>query len=296
MKVEPHVENIDGQFPRYILASVTPGTELPFYNVGGPGSTNYEKAALFWSANVFTIQVTKGGTGTSRNLKLLSNDGSGLTLTDSGRALVHGAAGGTWGITHGSDGIGLFINGRIGAETVPSVSLGNDNFTATFSGGAGVSQVMARVVAGLNQTSTAAFTLLDLVATGTGGSGNQRLINAAYGGSTKFYVDKNGTVVTQGGAAYKPVAAAKTATYTVASDDRFVVFDTAGAARTCNLPAAATVPGMELCIRAKGANSVTIDPNAAELIEGAATLVLASNTSIWLACDGTGWVKMGIMS
>lgn len=293
---EGHVENIEGPFPRYVFASLSPGQELPFYNVGGPGSVNYEKAALVWASNIFKIGVTKGGTGTSRQLQLYTFDGSGIVFNDNGRTNVAGAAGGVWGLTHANDGFGLFFNGRVGAETVPSVSLGNDSFGTQFGGGAGVNQVMARISAALNQSSTAGFTCLDLVVTGTGGSGNQRLISAAYGGTTRFYVDKNGTVVTGGGAAYKPVPAAKTATYTVTSDDRFVVFDTAAAARTCNLPAAASVPGMELCVRAKGANLVTLDPNAAELIEGAATLNVAANTSIWIQSDGTGWVKMGVMS
>jgi hypothetical protein len=61
---------------------------------------------------------------------------------------------------------------------------------------------------------------------------------------------------------------------------------------TLNLPAAASNSGVEFVIKKTDSNSttVTIDPNAAELIDGAATYtVLEQNTSITIVCDGTGW-------
>ena len=36
-------------------------------------------------------------------------------------------------------------------------------------------------------------------------------------------------------------------------------------------------------------NSVTIDPNGAELIDGNATLVLNAKQAAYIQCDGVGW-------
>jgi hypothetical protein len=52
----------------FALPGVSGGLSL--YNLGGPGTTDYERATVGWSANDFTISFAYGGAGTSRALKL----------------------------------------------------------------------------------------------------------------------------------------------------------------------------------------------------------------------------------
>lgn len=66
-----------------------------------------------------------------------------------------------------------------------------------------------------------------------------------------------------------------------------------GAARTITLPTAASVAGLTFVIRKSdsSANTVTIDGNGAETINGAATKVLSSQyETVTLMSDGTNWM------
>lgn len=91
---------------------------------------------------------------------------------------------------------------------------------------------------------------------------------------------------------------AKTANYTVtASDDcSCILVSASGGARTVTLPAAASAgSGFKVVIKKtdSSANTVTIDGNGSETIDGAATKVLRlQNQSVALICDGTGWRVM----
>ena len=166
---------------------------IEIYNVGSPGSADFEKVQLFWSASVATLLSTKGGTGASRTLRLQTFDGSGITFTDNGRASANGSAGSQWGLTHSGDGVGLFFNGRILTQTVPAVSLGNDTFGTPFSASSGT-QKLVSITGARNQTGTAAFTALDVTITGTGGSGSQRLLSLTAGGSDRFFITDSGQI------------------------------------------------------------------------------------------------------
>lgn len=83
--------------------------------------------------------------------------------------------------------------------------------------------------------------------------------------------------------------ATKSAGYTVLTTDRGKLFNcTSGL--TLALPAAATAAaGFMFWVKANGA-SVILDPNAAELIDGAATVTIASGSSAFVVCTGTAWV------
>lgn len=86
---------------------------------------------------------------------------------------------------------------------------------------------------------------------------------------------------------------AKTAAYTVVVGDRGKTLDCSGT-WTLSLPAAATAgAGFSLMIRNGGAGIITLDPNAAELINGAATALIAAGQSTILVCNGTAWVTIG---
>lgn len=90
--------------------------------------------------------------------------------------------------------------------------------------------------------------------------------------------------------------ATKTAAYTVgeilADSTEIVLCDATAGAFTVTLPPAATNTGRVIGVKKtdSSANAVTIDGNAAELIDGAATLVItAQNAHSVLGCDGVGW-------
>ena len=77
--------------------------------------------------------------------------------------------------------------------------------------------------------------------------------------------------------------AAKTADYTLTLNDHAATFDASGAARTATLPALSTVTAGQEYIVIKidsSANALTLDGNAAETINGAASI---STTTQWAA-------------
>lgn len=81
------------------------------------------------------------------------------------------------------------------------------------------------------------------------------------------------------------------ATYT-AADEYIILVDASGANRTINLPAASGVANRIYIIKKtdSSANTVTIDPNASETIDGATTKVLSAQYArIQIVCNGTNW-------
>jgi len=93
------------------------------------------------------------------------------------------------------------------------------------------------------------------------------------------------------GAAYGNVRAI-TASGSVAADDYLIVADATAGAVVVSLPAAATNDGRLVIVKKTdiSVNTVTLDGNSAETIDGAATQVLALQyDSITVACDGAGW-------
>jgi len=78
---------------------------------------------------------------------------------------------------------------------------------------------------------------------------------------------------------------------TMDATNHFVLVDTSAAPRTINLPAASTCAGRGYFIRnnSTSGNDVTIDPNGAETINGAATLALSDGQSAHVVCNGTAW-------
>lgn len=114
---------------------------------------------------------------------------------------------------------------------------------------------------------------------------NYQIINGAASATLTGLLQSNGLVQAR---------AAKTANYTATLNDFFIACDSTSGAFTIALPAAASSTGTIFAIKktVASANAVTIDPNAAELINGAATLVVADNTTAMIICDGTGWLTL----
>ncbi len=86
---------------------------------------------------------------------------------------------------------------------------------------------------------------------------------------------------------------AVTASTTATANDYILLCDPAGGAITVTLPAVATTqPGRTYYVRTTGTtNAVTIDGNASETIDGAATKALASGAihAVRIVSDGTAW-------
>lgn len=83
---------------------------------------------------------------------------------------------------------------------------------------------------------------------------------------------------------------------TAAGDTDFTILvNPTAAAATVTLPAAASNTGRIYVVKrsATSANSVTIDPANAELIDGASTLVLTTRQGATIQCDGVGWYIIG---
>jgi hypothetical protein len=84
----------------------------------------------------------------------------------------------------------------------------------------------------------------------------------------------------------------KSVDYTLTATDRVVLVSASGAARTMTLPAAASHTGRVYTIKKtdSSANTVTIDGNASETIDGATTKVLTAQYEVvTIQCDGANW-------
>lgn len=85
--------------------------------------------------------------------------------------------------------------------------------------------------------------------------------------------------------------ASKTATYT-AADETIILCDATSASFTINLPASTGVTDRIYIIKKtdSSANTVTIDGNASETIDGATTKVISTQyDKVIIACDGSNW-------
>jgi hypothetical protein len=87
---------------------------------------------------------------------------------------------------------------------------------------------------------------------------------------------------------------AKTAAYTVVKADAGRLIEATSGTWTLALTAAATLgAGYWFGLRNTGTGVVTVDPNAAETIDGSTTLLVQPGESFLIACDGTDFVTLG---
>ena len=114
------------------------------------------------------------------------------------------------------------------------------------------------------------------LATGAQTLGDSEIVN----GTDNIEVGRS--LLIEKGLVHPPTVVSSNATLTHA---HYLVIVTANA--TINLPPAASSTGRAYQIVPVGGVTATVDPNGAELIDGAATLALTSGALI--ACDGTGW-------
>lgn len=105
----------------------------------------------------------------------------------------------------------------------------------------------------------------------------------------------NGSVLSSLGALGADTQA-KSSAYTVVEGDRGdVLFCTS--TFTLSLTAAATLgDGFSFGVVNAGSGTITIDPDGAETIDGAATLAIEPNQTTWVVTDGTVWRTVGLTS
>lgn len=90
----------------------------------------------------------------------------------------------------------------------------------------------------------------------------------------------------------KWATAAKTSDYTLTANDYFVTVDCTGGNVVLTLPAVSGNAGKEFVIKRldNSINTITIDANASELIDGALTLVILTQfIAKRIICDGSSW-------
>lgn len=95
---------------------------------------------------------------------------------------------------------------------------------------------------------------------------------------------------------FQNVTTVNTATYDLLVGDQIlhVTYTTTGAVTSLTLPTAQTIANRVIVIKDAGdnasTNSITIDTEGAQTIEGNATIVINTDGSyVKLYCDGTGW-------
>jgi hypothetical protein len=147
--------------------------------------------------------------------------------------------------------------------------------------------------------STGWYTIAGKLAGVVSASQSFEITGAAVATTAGILLAASSRVDIAGGIANATPPAIKTASsYTmVAASDYFVRFDTTSTAITVALPAAASSRGVTFVIRKDVAsvNALTIDPNGAELINGAATLVVPDSTAHMIICDGAAWFSLGTL-
>lgn len=145
---------------------VPAGVELRLFNTTDQ-VTNTEYIRGSWVSNAFRFQSIATGTGTGRSIGMWAGSGQGITINASGTRVQAEA-------TTGSNTANVF--GVTGSLTASSGT-----------------QRAAYINPTINQTSTAAYTALDIDITQTGtGSGTKKLIDAKISGAAKFTVDNTG--------------------------------------------------------------------------------------------------------
>jgi len=101
------------------------------------------------------------------------------------------------------------------------------------------------------------------------------------------------------GAMSGAVTTVAAATYDLLATDYIVhvAYTTTAAVTSFTLPTAQVVAGRMIVIKDAdgnaGTNNITIDTEGSETIDGAATLVMSTNSqAVRLYCDGTNWFTM----
>lgn len=132
--------------------------------------TNYERGVLSWISNILTLQTQNGGTGVSRQLRLIGAASSQITLQGTGAA----------------------IELRRNGTSLDLVNVSSTSMQAT----SGTQKALS-IDPVINQSSAAGYTaLLINPSETTTGSGAKLLLDAQVGSVSKFKIDRTGKITT----------------------------------------------------------------------------------------------------
>jgi hypothetical protein len=282
----------------------------------GAGNVLQESANLTWNGTTFG--VTGGITQTTGAVSLTANAASSLT-TSAGALTLTSAAAATWSSTAGnlaiSGGAALQLTAAAGNEVVvndgsanvdfrvesdnnanmllvdasqDSVSIGTTGNTHTFNIGTGASANFCVASGGRIHTYDGSAPTNGQVLIGDGGAGNFAKATLTAG---------TGIAITNGAGSISIAASNAGGVQPITTIGVTTTLDgtnytvLCSATLTVNLPAAASNTGRVYNIKNIGAAAtITIDPNAAETIDGATTYTLTTQyESVTLQCDGTAW-------
>lgn len=213
--------------PTHSLTLGSTSTGIALYNTADQ-TTNYERGLIQWSGNVLNIKSEKGGTGTLREMRLISH----------GSLKIFGSA--------SSSGDFAFDGSTSGAGS------SNIKTITTFSASSGISTEL-NLATTISQSGTAGYNILLINPTESStGSGVKRLISAQVGSVDKFVVDNTGKVTTTGGIVTRTATVTTSATPTPNADttDLYTVTALAEAA-TFGAPTGTPSEGQKLMIRIK---------------------------------------------
>jgi hypothetical protein len=214
------------------------------------------------------------------------------------------------------DGISVFVGQVIAREGDSTVTVFHAG-SVDFSGGAAASNHTALAnlawstsghtgtasnIAGFTSdgvaddlTGTEVTALLSAFTGDSGSGGVKGVVPApAVGDSTK-YLKGDGTwsTVSAGGGVSAYTIDSKTAAYTVVAGDLGKILHCSGGSYTVSLTAAATLGAGFYCDIVNTSDtqgdSVTIDPNSSETIDGKTTWVLRRGEGVQIYCTGTAW-------
>lgn len=116
--------------------------------------TNFEKVTLGWSTNIFSVTMTKGGVGTtSRQVRMTTNDGSAIAVSDNAGLSLVGVAAGFFNVAVD---VGCQFLTRVITQTTQGFLFQNSPFGSSFSAAAGT-QIGVEVLSDVNQSGTAGF-------------------------------------------------------------------------------------------------------------------------------------------
>lgn len=144
-------------------------------------------------------------------------------------------------------------------------------------------------------TTSGVITLAGTLAVANGGTG---ATSSTGSGSVVLSTSPTFTTPILGSATTTGLSTAivtKTGTYTATTADFTILCDATTGSFSVNLPAAASNSGRIYNVKKidSSANTVTIDPNASETIDGASTKVINTQyVNIQFQCNGTAWYTL----
>lgn len=272
---------------------------------------NYERFATRWVGNLLEIGPEKAGTGTLREWSLL---GSKINIPTQG-AQIRWANGGQLFCTFGTIQIGPSSQY---VEVWPDAIASRSNTALTVRGfncvGAGQTAGGVFVTGGnpkSDETNPSLISGASVTVSGGGGASsssgaaNGGAVNvaggASYGTGTVGQVNLayTGSAARGGVKCWGPLTlasslslalSAKTADYTLTANDGTITADSTSAAITLTLETAVGHTRIHAFKKTAGSNTITIDGNASETIDGATSITLTDRCI--LQSNGTEWKQI----